>query len=145
MIAYVFVVDVILRFTSAPRSFITSPWDVFDALVVFAYAIAAPLLVEQDSLAAILVLRSLRVLRFHRFLYAMSASGGSSALTGGPSRRERLVMCCQRHVCCGKLGGDKPDEMDWAPPPRGMGHGMDDDPIAAIKASRETERMRQDA
>lgn len=138
VIAYLFVVDVVLRLASSPRSFLSSPWDVFDALVVITYAVAAPFLAKGDGLGTVLVLRVLRVLRFHRFVYAMSASG--SGLTGGPSRREQLVMCCQKQIgwCCRKHGDDGEQGEQWAPPP--YVEDMGDDPIAAMKAKRAAAR-----
>ena len=81
IIAYIFVIDVAGRFAAGPRDFMSSPWDVFDALIVVGYAIALPILNGLDaneSLGPILLLRVLRLLRFHRFVYAMSAGGSNS-------------------------------------------------------------------
>ena len=69
----------------------------------------------------------------------MSASAGSSELTGGLSRRERLVMCCKRHLlCCFKKEDDEHNGggSDWTPAPMDMG----EDPIAAMKAKRAAQR-----
>ena len=140
VLAYCFVVDVLLRLTPDPHAFLTSPWDVFDAVVVIGYAVVAPLLVSGNS-SGLLLLRVMRVLRFHRFVYAMSASG--AGLTGGPSRRERLVMCCQRVIACARRRDGYDDAatagIDFAPPPRGKGD-LGDDPITAMKAKRAADR-----
>ena len=136
VIAYVMVSDVALRFAASPRSFLSSPWDTFDAVVVLAYAIAVSLLSAGDSDAmAVLLLCVLRLLRFHRFAYAMTASSmnGSS----GPTRRERLVSCCKRMVSFGRWKDDDDNAGMWSPPPRGVEM---EDPIAAMKAKRAAQR-----
>ena len=133
VIAYVFVLDVALRFAASPRNFLSSPWDMFDAVIVLAYAIAVPLLNAGGGDASAVLL--LRVSRFHRFVYAMTASSmnGSS----GPTRRERLVSCCRRMVSCGRWKDDDDNAGTWSPPPRGVEM---EDPIAAMKAKRAAQR-----
>ena len=139
VIAYFFVADVCMRFASAPRSFVTSPWDVFDALVVISYAIVAVVIStagDGEDNVVVLLLRVLRLLRFHRFLYAMTASSDQDA--SGLSRRERLINCCRRHICCERWRLEDETRDEWKPPPRDQ--LLDDDPIAAMKAKRAAQR-----
>ena len=137
-IAFLFVVDVLMRFVASPRDFITSPWDVFDAAVVLAYAIIAPVLHAtsgaSEGLGTVLLLRVLRLLRFHRFVYAMTAGYSMSSVT--ESRRERLVSFCKRLASCGRWRGSD-DEPVMELPSRGV---ESEDPIAAMKAKRAAAR-----
>jgi len=133
-IAYIFVTEVVLRFGLAPQSFATSPWDVFDALVVFAYAILAPMLEsesndDESGLGMILLLRILRILRFHRFMYAMTAS--DALVTSHESRREQLAAFCKSHFLCCFLSREPADEAFQMP-----ADAVGEDPIAAMKAKR---------
>ena len=148
-LAFVFVAEVLMRMAPDPRSFLSSPWDVCDAFIVVAYAIGTVLLMEEDAnlnyytndgtdaIGTIMLLRVLRLLRFHRFIYAMSATSG--LMTGAPSRRERLVKFCKHAICCRKHDDDDHD-MHYAapPPPRGFEGG--EDPIEAMKAARAKKR-----
>ena len=73
----------------------------------------------------------LRLLRFHRFAMMMSVHTEGDA-EAGPSRRERLVACCNK-LAWWRAGDGGEGEM-YSPPARGAEEG--EDPIAAMKAKR---------
>uniref|UniRef100_A0A7S2IUS1 Ion transport domain-containing protein n=1 Tax=Haptolina brevifila TaxID=156173 RepID=A0A7S2IUS1_9EUKA len=146
--AYIFLAEVIVRCLVAPRRYVSSPWDVFDFTIVLAYAIGFPLLTSPDetyntsSRGMIVLLRVLRLLRFHRFIYALTASG----FLTGENRRERLVNFCRSMLCIERCCQSEDERLgsgvvdDFMPPPRGAeGEG---DPIAAMREANKAARIK---
>jgi len=150
VIAFVFVAEVLVLFMISPSSFLASPWDVFDAVLMIGYAIVLPILQgdvpSEDAFGNVLVLRIMRLLRFHRFVMAMTSTGSDSE-SNHQHRKELLLDFCKSHFLCFfiKREDDSLPTEEFTMMPVNRGSVTGEDPIAAMKAKRTQQNNEPDA